>query len=426
MSRSSAAEYIIDHASPTDLQLLYSTAVHDTSDPESFLIALARATGRLKRGAAPDIEGAARALLRDWSLGFFPRYTLPPKGLTLDPRSPADLSTLKAFTEGEAELLARCPTRRELMRSAAGGRGVVKMRLDEAFEQEGGDIRAVVLDDEVREEEASNEDDDDDDEMGEDEEWTDDGEEVLPQEEDGEEPSDVEVRRAAFFSPLRSLKLTRRSRPPFLQMDDDDEDDFAEGEIEDDDESAPSALDILLAANPTLVAGPSSTKKGKKAVPAPAPVPVAAPAPKKGKKTAAEPKRKVVFAGEKPATTPSETPKAPVSILKQAAAAAPAPPKKGKKAAAAAPAAATAAPAPVVAVGVPSKKEQRKRKATDVEPAAAAAPVKEAKKAKAAVKPATKKAAVATAPAAAAPVKSKAAARAEEKGEVPYTFDRFF
>jgi len=179
------AEYIISHASPTDLQLLYSTAVHDESDPLSFLIAFARATGRLKRGAEPDIDGSARALLRDWSMGFLPRYTLPPKGITLDPRRPADVSTLKALTEGEVEVLARCRTRREMMRSDAGGRGLVKMRLDEEFVEEGGDVRAVVLDDEVCEEAASDESEDEDAEMDEDEEWTDDGE---------DDDEDVEVR----------------------------------------------------------------------------------------------------------------------------------------------------------------------------------------------------------------------------------------
>lgn len=186
------AEYIIAHSSASDLQLRYSTAVHDSTDPESFLIAFARATGRLKKGAAADLDGSARALLRDWSLGLFPRYTLPPKGLTLDPRQPADLTTLKAFTEGEKEVLERTPTRKEMMKASFGGRGLIRMKLDEAFEAEGGDVRAVVLDDEVREEEASDEEDEDFDEedVEMEGEWTDDGEE----EEDVSEAEDAEVR----------------------------------------------------------------------------------------------------------------------------------------------------------------------------------------------------------------------------------------
>lgn len=90
------------------------------------------------------------------------------------------------------------------------------MKLDEAFVEEGGDVRAVVLDDEVREQTASDSDNDDDDDdditMDEDEEWTDDGEG-----DDDEDEVDVEAR---FFPlhppPPRRLRTCLPLESPLL------------------------------------------------------------------------------------------------------------------------------------------------------------------------------------------------------------------
>lgn len=193
-SSPSSAEYIIAHCNPNDLMLLYSTPAFLSSEPQSFLTSLARVQGRLKRKGVADLDSAARVLLRDWALEQFPHYTTPPgpKGATLDPLVPAELDSLTLFKTREEETLARCRTRRELI-GEKGGRGVVRMNVDETFKSDGGDLREVVLDDELRQDsEGSVSDDgegwedDEDDEM----EWDGEGEEVYPEGQEGEEPVD--------------------------------------------------------------------------------------------------------------------------------------------------------------------------------------------------------------------------------------------
>lgn len=49
------------------------------ADAVTFLQALARRLGKLKKGGAPDIVGAARMVLTDFNTGKISYYTLPPK-----------------------------------------------------------------------------------------------------------------------------------------------------------------------------------------------------------------------------------------------------------------------------------------------------------------------------------------------------------
>ncbi|CDW97477.1 hypothetical protein [Sporisorium scitamineum] len=49
------------------------------ADTQEFLIALARATGRMKKRNIPDEVGASRVLLRDWSYQMLGYYTQAPK-----------------------------------------------------------------------------------------------------------------------------------------------------------------------------------------------------------------------------------------------------------------------------------------------------------------------------------------------------------
>ena len=183
--------------------LLYSTPAFLATSPSSFLTSLARVQGRLKKHGVPDLDAAARIVLRDWSLSQFPYYTLPAKGATLSPRVPAEVETLSLFAGAKEEkILARVRTRREMI-TEKGGRGVVKMKADEVFEGL-GDKREVVLDDELRQEgeddsEGSEDGDDwEDDEDEEDEDMEIEGEEVFAEDE-GEEPIDSEVEVSSSF-----------------------------------------------------------------------------------------------------------------------------------------------------------------------------------------------------------------------------------
>ena len=49
------------------------------ADAVTFLQALARRLGKLKKGGAPDIVGAARMVLTDFNTGKISYYTVPPK-----------------------------------------------------------------------------------------------------------------------------------------------------------------------------------------------------------------------------------------------------------------------------------------------------------------------------------------------------------
>lgn len=59
------------------------------ADTQEFLIALARATGRMKKRNIPDEIGASRVLLRDWSHQMLGYYTQAPK-LTADAQKVSD------------------------------------------------------------------------------------------------------------------------------------------------------------------------------------------------------------------------------------------------------------------------------------------------------------------------------------------------
>ncbi|BGP29358.1 nuclear GTP-binding protein nug1 [Rhodotorula toruloides] len=86
-------EAILARCSPTHLQMLYSIPYFN--DTTSFLLAVARAKGRLRKGGVPDLDGTARSVLRDWVAGRIAYYTTPP---TKD-----QTERLKAATSADAE-----------------------------------------------------------------------------------------------------------------------------------------------------------------------------------------------------------------------------------------------------------------------------------------------------------------------------------
>ncbi|KDQ28894.1 hypothetical protein PLEOSDRAFT_1028079, partial [Pleurotus ostreatus PC15] len=120
---------IVERSTPEDLMLLYNLPAFSRGNSSSFLSGLARAQqlhGKL------DLTGASRIVLRDWSTGKFPRYTLPDAAKEIS--SPA--SELAELYAKEADILQLLPTHKEMRK----GRGVVKMSPGEV------DAREVQID----------------------------------------------------------------------------------------------------------------------------------------------------------------------------------------------------------------------------------------------------------------------------------------
>ncbi|EGB09104.1 hypothetical protein AURANDRAFT_11767, partial [Aureococcus anophagefferens] len=71
-----AACALIKRADPAALAMRYDLPAFD--DPQRFLAAVAKKTGRLKRGGVPDFDKAATEVLRDFARGDVKFYTAPP------------------------------------------------------------------------------------------------------------------------------------------------------------------------------------------------------------------------------------------------------------------------------------------------------------------------------------------------------------
>lgn len=69
---------IISRTSAETLQKLYKLPEFDESDPTEFLTMLALTTGRLGPGGVPDLEAAARQLMKDWNSAKIPFFSTPP------------------------------------------------------------------------------------------------------------------------------------------------------------------------------------------------------------------------------------------------------------------------------------------------------------------------------------------------------------
>ncbi|GAA5881958.1 hypothetical protein JCM3774_002089, partial [Rhodotorula dairenensis] len=86
-------EAILSRCSPTHLQMLYS--IPHFADTTGFLLGVARAKGRLRKGGVPDLDGTARSILRDWVAGRIAYYTAPPTA--------AQTEAVKAATAAEQQ-----------------------------------------------------------------------------------------------------------------------------------------------------------------------------------------------------------------------------------------------------------------------------------------------------------------------------------
>ncbi|GAA5897025.1 hypothetical protein JCM6882_007335 [Rhodosporidiobolus microsporus] len=88
-------EAILSRCKREHLQMLYSIPYFDSLT--SFLLEVARAKGRLRKGGVPDLDGTARSILRDWVAGRIPYYTSPP--------SKEATATLKQQVSAEAQVV---------------------------------------------------------------------------------------------------------------------------------------------------------------------------------------------------------------------------------------------------------------------------------------------------------------------------------
>ncbi|KAJ7367887.1 hypothetical protein DFH08DRAFT_8310 [Mycena albidolilacea] len=93
-----AVQHIVARSNTEDLMLLYSLPAFSAGNTDSFLSCVARVNQLVKKRGELDLTGAARIVLRDWSVGKFPRYTVPPVSASSTPLLAADevvLATLQ-------------------------------------------------------------------------------------------------------------------------------------------------------------------------------------------------------------------------------------------------------------------------------------------------------------------------------------------
>jgi len=100
--------------------LLYNLPAFSKGDTDAFLSSLARSNGMVKKGGALDLTGAARIVLRDWSVGNFPRFTPTP---ATSEASSLTASSLTKLYKWDEEALSMLRTKKEMRKS----RGLVKL-----------------------------------------------------------------------------------------------------------------------------------------------------------------------------------------------------------------------------------------------------------------------------------------------------------
>jgi nuclear GTP-binding protein len=139
-----AVAHIVSRANTQDLMLAYSLPAFSKGDPTSFLAGMARASGLIKKRGVLDHAGAARIVLRDWSIGKFVRYTMPLGSLAT------------SSSTNDEEILATLKGRKELRK--AEDVKLVQLQPGEAEKREVLLDYVWVVDDEVSENEVDDED----------------------------------------------------------------------------------------------------------------------------------------------------------------------------------------------------------------------------------------------------------------------------
>ncbi|KII96056.1 hypothetical protein PLICRDRAFT_170636 [Plicaturopsis crispa FD-325 SS-3] len=261
-----ALAHIISRADTEGLMLFYNLPAFSKGDPDAFLTCVARSLKLIKKGGFPDLAGAARIVLRDWSSSKFPHYTLAPTSSAAPPPQPLDAA--------DEAVLAALPTRKEMRKK----RGLVKMGVGAMEERDvvlegawAGDASEGGSDDELEADEGAL-----DEEIADsDEEGSGDEDEEMGDEDDEEEEEVEEVEEPA---PILSGKRKRAAAAAT---------------------PAPPPKKVAFAADPkeSRQARRAASASSKKAAPAPKP-PAA-----KVSKVANGPSSKSKGAAPKPSTT---------------------------------------------------------------------------------------------------------------------------
>ncbi|KAI0366432.1 P-loop containing nucleoside triphosphate hydrolase protein [Pilatotrama ljubarskyi] len=117
---------LVSRANREDLMLMYNLPIFTEGDANAFLAGVARANGFIKKRGEPDIAGASRLVLRDWSSGKLARFSLPPTSSAQaesTSTAPSDTDLTEIYSKDQV-ILSRLPTRKELRKAG----GLVKLR----------------------------------------------------------------------------------------------------------------------------------------------------------------------------------------------------------------------------------------------------------------------------------------------------------
>lgn len=207
--------HIVARGNAEDLMLLYSIPAFAKGDAEAFLSGVARANQLIKKKGQLDLTGAARIVLRDWSLGKLARYTTASAPAPSSDNAALDVAKLYANDE---PILASLKTRKEMRKAG----GVVK------FSPGAVETRKVAVDEPWvglagEDDEEGEESEEDDLEVGQDEEdedeegdldEEDDEEEEMDEGEDTDDDEDDEEDTLPPFSNKQKRKRSAEPAPP--------------------------------------------------------------------------------------------------------------------------------------------------------------------------------------------------------------------
>ncbi|KAI9063457.1 P-loop containing nucleoside triphosphate hydrolase protein [Trametes sanguinea] len=204
---------LVSRANREDLMLMYNLPIFTEGDANAFLAGVARANGFIKKKGDPDLTGAAKIVLRDWSSGKFARFTLPSTSPSSDSAAPSD-SALSSVYSHDQDVLSKLTTRKELRKAG----GLVKLRPGAI------DSRRTLLEEpyfvdsedegvEGDEEEGAALDDSDDDELDEEEDVDSYASDEDEEDEDGEDEEDDDPSPPSGKRKRAATKTAAPSRP---------------------------------------------------------------------------------------------------------------------------------------------------------------------------------------------------------------------
>ncbi|KAF8607903.1 hypothetical protein BDV93DRAFT_603659 [Ceratobasidium sp. AG-I] len=208
-----AAAYVVSRAKHEDLILHYNVPTFTPGDIAAFLGGVARASGRIRRGGAPDLSDTARSIARDWNQGRLPFFAVPPSSsnhsITTDPALEACLSLKEMRAAPRAwpiQLDAGAPDERDVALDAA----FVVEKAEKPVREELMEVDREDEEDELE----SGEDEDEEMESGSEEDEEEDDEEESEEE---DIPTPVLKRKSKTDLPTRPAKkvsFATKHQPP--------------------------------------------------------------------------------------------------------------------------------------------------------------------------------------------------------------------